>query len=169
MATGYVDYSEMVKFLEKLESFRDKEKEVLIESCAKELAARLLQKVIPRTPVGDYSNLMPGYERDTAGTLRRNWTGGKDMDAKAFADTLKISKLGNTYTITVENPTKYASFVEFGHSQTPGRYVPAIGKSLKKGWIEGQSFLTISENEIRGIAPSVLEKKMKQALSEVFR
>ncbi len=29
----------------------------------------------------------------------------------------------------------YASFVEYGHKQTPGRYIPAIGKRLINPWV----------------------------------
>lgn len=165
---GSVDYHEVENFQRKLNNFLTREKDKFFSDCAAELAARLLQKVIPRTPVGDYSNLMPGYERNTAGTLRRNWTGGKVSAPEAYARTLPITKRGLSYVITVKNPTRYASYVEYGHTQTPGRYVPAIGKSLKRGWVDGQFFLTISENEIRGIAPDLLAKKLENKLREVL-
>ncbi len=159
--------------LKGLEEFRDKVqtaadevgRQAFMESCAKELAARLLAKVIKRTPVGDYSDaydleddgqqkflVMSGKQ---GGTLRRSWTVGT------------IEKSGNSYTIKVTNDQLYASYVEFGHRQTPGRYVPAIGKRLKKSWVEGQFMLTISEKEIREAAPGILEKKLNQWLKEV--
>lgn len=31
--------------------------------------------------------------------------------------------------------------VEYGHRQTPGRYVPAIGKRLKKDFVPGKKML----------------------------
>lgn len=63
---------------------------------------------------------------------------------------------------------EYASYVEFGHRQTPGRYVPAIGKRLKASWVDGQYFLTISEEELQTIAPAVIQRKLDQLLREVF-
>jgi hypothetical protein len=63
---------------------------------------------------------------------------------------------------------KYASYVEFGHRQTPGRYVPALGKRLKEGWVDGQYFLTLSEEELERIAPSMLQAKLDKFLREVF-
>lgn len=161
--------------LKGLEEFRDKVqkaadeagRQAFMESCAKELAARLLAKVIKRTPVGDYSDAYDleddGQQKflvmsdKQGGTLRRSWTVGM------------IEKSGNSYTIKVTNDQLYASYVEFGHRQTPGRYVPAIGKCLKKSWVEGQFMLTISEKEIREAAPGILEKKLNQWLGEVFK
>lgn len=36
----------------------------------------------------------------------------------------------------------YAPYVELGHRQTPGRYVPAIGKRLVADHVDGKYFLT---------------------------
>ena len=72
------------------------------------------------------------------GTLRRGWTTkneeaaakpGGGMTAKAYAQTLPVTKAGGVYQITVINPVKYASYVEFGHRQKPGRY-DALGTVL---------------------------------------
>ena len=72
------------------------------------------------------------------------------------------------YSVTVTNPVYYASYVEYGHRQTPGRYVPAIGKRLVKNWVEGQHFLKLSEEELREIAPEMLEKLLNEFLRTVF-
>ena len=91
--------------------------EAFVDSCAKELAARLLAKVIKRTPVGKY----PKSSGKKGGTLRRGWTSktheeavggsGKSSVAagKAYADSLKINHFGNTLVIEIVNPVKYAS------------------------------------------------------------
>ena len=64
-------------------------------------------------------------------------------------------------TEVIGTNVEYAPFVELGHHQTPGRYVPAIGKRLKREWIPPQPFLRpavenhaeeykrIFENELR--------------------
>lgn len=162
------------------------------EDCAKELAARLLALTVKRTPVGHAPKLtMPKGENTvkvkvkgangklqnrafltaeaariqqiklhwagyTGGTLKRSWTAGE------------IVRTGKGYTVTVSNPTLYASYVEYGHRQKPGRYVPALGKRLKKGWVPGKYMLTMSEKEIRRIAPAVLERKINKFLKEVI-
>lgn len=60
------------------------------------------------------------------------------------------------------------AYVEYGHRQTPGRYVPALGKSLKASWVQGRFMLTISSQEIEVQAPALLEKKLYLFLKEVF-
>lgn len=129
---------EFQKIIEEME----KEKEQLMIDTIKELAARLLRKVIKRTP------------SDT-GNLRRNW---------AVSD---VRKNGENYEIEVSNSAEYASYVEFGHRQTPGRFVPAIGKRLKKSWVKGKFMLTISENELQKQAPAVIEKKITEWLKKL--
>ncbi|WP_281885675.1 HK97 gp10 family phage protein [Paenibacillus sp. YYML68] len=62
-----------------------------VESCMKELAGRLLAKVIARTPVG------------RTGDLRKGWTVGK------------IQRAGDQIYIEIINPIEYAKYVEFGH------------------------------------------------------
>lgn len=143
-----------------LEAFRDRlanaQYEEFIQSCAKELAARFLRKVIKRTPVGQY----PEGSGKTGGTLRRNWSvDNADM---------VVEKKGNVYQITLTNNTEYASYVEYGHRQQPGRYVPAIGKRLKRAWVEGQFFMTISEKEIQDQADGIIEKKFENFLKEIM-
>ena len=90
------------------------------------------------------------------------------MDAEAFAKSLEIEKSGKTYTITVENNVEYAPYVEYGHRQTPGRYVPAIGKRLKEGYVPGKRMLEISEQELEALAPKILQDKLENFLKGVF-
>ena len=129
---------EFQKIIEEME----KENEQLMIDTIKELAARLLRKVIKRTP------------SDT-GNLRRNWT---------VSD---VRKNGENYEIEVSNSAEYASYVEFGHRQKPGRFVPAIGKRLKKSWVKGKFMLTISESELQKQAPAVIEKKITEWLKKL--
>ena len=152
---GKVVVEELKEFRNELhKSLSGKQLELFIESCAKELAARLLAKVIKRTPVGEY----PKGSGKVGGTLRRGWTGGKGQNANAFAGNLKVHHYGGVYVIEVENPVEYASYVEFGHRKRGG-----------KGWVEGKFMLTISEEEIQRDAPRVLENKLKKKLGECFQ
>ena len=152
---GNVDFRELQEFRRKMEaSLNDDQINDFIESCAKELAARLLAKVIKRTPVGQY----PASTGKKGGTLRSGWTGGKTQGGKAYADSLRVNHYGNTYVIEVVNPVEYASYVEFGHRTRN-----------HEGWVEGKFMLTISEQEVQGDAAKILENKLKRKLGEVFR
>ena len=149
-----LDYGELQKLKEQIMLFGDPtQTDLFLTSCAKELAARLLAKVIKRTPVGQY----PEGSGKTGGTLRRGWTAGEGGNATAYANSLTVNKVGSDYVIEIINPVEYASYVEFGHRTRN-----------HKGWVEGHFMLTISEDEIRKSAPKILEKKLKDYLKGCF-
>ena len=182
MIRGKFDYKELVKYQKQLDKL-SKESGKLIEFfslCAKELAARLLALVIPRTPVGQNVTYIDANGKrkvmKNGGTLRRGWTAkteqeaesGNTMSAKAYAESLNIEKKGKIYSIEIVNPVHYASYVENGHRQEVGRYVPAIGKRLVNSWVEGKFMLEISEKELEGMTQAILEKKLQRFLEECF-
>lgn len=132
-----------------LEKFRDnlgkmlKGNNAFIESVTRELAQRLFAMLVNATPT------------DT-GYLKDNWY-------------VVITKVSGGYEAEIINNTNYASYVNYGHRQTPGRYVPAIGKRLKKGWVDGKFFIELSVAELRGITQPLLEKRLKEHLEEAFK
>ena len=81
---------------------------------------------------------------------------------------MQVEHNGNSFSINIINPVHYASYVEYGHRQTPGRFAPALGKRLKKSFVEGQYMLKISENELRGQAPAIVQKKIEKYLKGAF-
>lgn len=142
-----------------LEKFRDELNKLqnpddFVESCTKELAARLLRMVVKRTPTGEY----PKSTGKKGGTLRRGWTGEKRSSAKGYADSLTVHHFGDTYVIEIVNPVEYASYVEYGHRT-----------ANHKKWVKGKFMMTISEQELEKIAPKVLENKIKKYLGGCFK
>ena len=153
------------------------------------LAARFLRKVMKRTPVGkgsfeverDNAGGVKTYQKGkrkgqvklkritNGGTLRRGWTaktyqeakGGTSLDVTSAAESLRVARKGRFYEITITNVVPYASFVELGHRQEPGRFVPVLGKRLKNGWVEGQFMMKISAEELAREAPDILRKRFK--------
>lgn len=138
---GKFSCSDLKKLQKQLEGL-DTQRNMLMEACAKELAARLLRKVKKRTPVGVY----PENTGKKGGTLRRGWTIGE------------IENINGFYKIEIINPVEYSSYVEFGHRT-----------ANHKGWVEGKFMLTISERELQNIAPRVIEKKIKRKLEAAFK
>ena len=173
---GKFKASGMKEFRDKLKKLQDPD--VFVESCAKELAARLLRLVVKRTPVGQY----PKGSGKKGGTLRRGWTGEKRASAQGYAESLKVNHFGDTYVIEIVNPVEYASYVEYGHRQEPGRFIPGYWESdrfvydpdaeggmvLKKNWVKGRYMLTISTQELEQQAPALLEKKLYKFLKGCF-
>lgn len=158
---GSFDMSGMKQLQKELNKLAESNADAFVEECAKELAARLLAKVIRRTPVGDY----PKESGKKGGTLRRGWTsqqsgseGLKTKGAKGYVDSLKVNHYGDTFVIEIVNPVEYASYVEYGHRT-----------ANHKGWVKGHFMMTISEQEIQEIAPKVLENKLKKFLGECLK
>lgn len=176
-----VEYGE-IEQLKKTLIQADKDYDKLCVALTKEIAARLLSKVIKRTPVGNYGkDLYVDTKNKTikyasfkkkdgnsvtfrvknvkkGGTLRRGWTGGKSIGTgiNNLSTGLKVSRIGDTYVVEINNPIEYASYVEFGHRTTSG------------GYVEGRYMLTLSEKEINRNAPKIIENKIKKWLEGAF-
>lgn len=172
---GRFDVSGM-KELQKGLSELDRQTDMFLQTCAKELAARLLRMVVKRTPVGEYGK---SYVTDAdgshvrykagknkgkvkratvkkGGTLRRGWTAGGP--ARGYADSLPVHHWGDTYAIEIVNPVEYASYVEYGHRT-----------ANHKGWVRGHFMMTISEQELQTIAPQILEKRIREFLGGAMK
>ena len=78
----------------------------------------------------------------------------------------KLSVVGNTLQVEVGNPAEYASYVEWGHSQEVGRFVPAIGKRLVNNWVEGGFMFTISLDEVERAMPTRFQTEFIKFLKE---
>ncbi len=139
---GRFDPQSMRDFQQNLEKINQGEVDAFLKKCAKELAAILLRLVIKRTPIGHY----PRSSGKQGGTLRRGWNGNN----------LIVRHEGNNYIVEITNPVEYASYVEYGH------------RTVNGGWVDGQLMMTISENQLKTIAPKVLENKLKNFLGGVL-
>ena len=53
----------------------------------------------------------------------------------------KIDEAEGGYGVTLYSDCEYAQYVELGHHQEPGRYVPAIGKRLVRDWVPPHPFI----------------------------
>lgn len=152
MASGKVDFSQLEQFMKKAEAnLSEDQLQLFIQSCAKNLAARLLSKVVPRTPVGQYPHRV-------GGTLKRGWTAEKEQDAASYVAGLTVNQEGGVYTIEITNPVEYASYVEYGHRTRN-----------HKGWIKGKFMLTISVQEVQQAAPAILERMLQKRLEKAFK
>ncbi|WP_301860981.1 HK97 gp10 family phage protein [uncultured Megasphaera sp.] len=78
--------------------------------------------------------------------MRRSW------DAEA------MQKKGQTYSVKVFNTASYASYVNDGHRQRPGRFVPAIGKRLVRSWVPGQHMAEKAEKKTRRVSKRLLSQ-----------
>ncbi len=189
MSWGSVECDDLKDLSKRLHEAIDGNKvDELMEDLMRDAAATLLELVIPLTPTGekaDFNSVLAGAtgaeaEKKTAaynaawggyvgGTLKRGWTAGEDRTPEAHAKTLDVEKAGTVFSIVVENIDEKASYVEEGHRQTPGRYVPAIGRRLVRSATEGKHFLEKAETAMRGgAAEAKMQKRVDQFFKEIF-
>lgn len=89
--------------------------------------------------------------------MRRSWIAGE------------MTKKGRRFSIPVINTASYASFVNDGHRQKPGRFVPILGRRLVKNWVEGLHMTEKAEADLKKKSPRILQmvvdKHMKRGLT----
>ena len=80
--------------------------------------------------------------------------------------------------VVIKSPAHYVGFVNYGHPQRPGRFIPGVWKGdkfrykkgaktgmvLKKPHVEGQHFI---EEAIKQVTPRI-DDHFKKAISEVL-
>lgn len=143
-----VDNTQMTEWVEKLEKLASEDKEQIFDATLTDVGRRFLAKVKMRTPVS------PG-----GGQLRRGWSEGNT----------KTEHSGSTYSITITNPVEYAEYVEYGHRQHVGQFVPGLGEDgkgrrLVKPWVEGQFFTTRTSEEMRPDFEQIIQKRLNKWL-----
>lgn len=140
---GQVDFSELVALRDKFQNLQN----IIDDFCiqvTQEISQDFVKAVIAKTPGGQ------------TGALKNNWVSN-------------IIKEGNIYKIEVINPLEYAEFVEFGHRQQPGRYVKAIGKRLKKSWVQGKFMLTLTERDLQRNLDEIIRGKVDAFIMEALQ
>lgn len=138
---GSVDFSDLEEFADKLNELSKVKVEQFIKDVTIQLGWKLMGKAMKNTPV------------DT-GTLKASW------------QLTDVKEDGDNYYITLINPMEYASFVEYGHRQEVGRYVPKIRARLKRPWVDGYFFLTKADIEMGQELPKLIETKVREFLKK---
>ncbi|WP_407893515.1 HK97 gp10 family phage protein [Lacticaseibacillus sp. N501-2] len=138
-----VDDEQFQAFAESLHRAADGGFKEAVESEIGKSAQIMLKEIKARTPVD-------------SGMLRRRWR------IKA------VSYQAPAFLLTLTNSAEYASFVENGHRQKVGQYVPAIGKQLKKPWVDGQFMMRDGVMESMPDVQDRLAQGVAKAITEIF-
>ena len=80
----------------------------------------------------------------------------------------KAKRSGKHYRAEIYNNIEYAPWVENGHRQEVGRYVPAIGKRLVNGFVEGKHMLREGLFDLQKAAPDFIKTKSEEFLSRMM-
>lgn len=143
---------ELEKLIDDSKKMKNNIKQISI-SMNKELTAKTYAMVKKKTPVGVYTPITINGKTYNAGkvggTLRNAW---------------QMSTLINSSSVKskVYNNLEYAEYVEYGHRQQVGRYVPQIGKKLKNSFVKGQYMLTKSIVEMKPQIDVIIQKHTKK-------
>ena len=131
------DFNELLEFGENLNDLTRFNKS--LETATKEIAVKLHRMLIANTPV-DFGNLQMGWKTS------ENYS-------------YMVERKGNRFEVTLVNRTLYALWVNDGHRQKPGRFIPGYwedsrhfrydptcsgGMVLKKSWVLGRFFVETS-------------------------
>lgn len=182
--------ADLKKFQKQLSKMQQGNVEMFMDACVRELAARLLAKVIKRTPVGDYTKeVRVVAKRDSkhhkkgdvytkrvnpsgkkGGTLRRGWTSATHEEAVGGSGKGSAAA-GKAYADSLKiNHFGNTLVVEIVNPVEYASYVEYGHRTANhRGWVQGRFMLTISEQEIQTIAPMVLENKIKRFLGECMK
>ena len=120
MADVTIDLSGLDELLRKTQELQDNVS-TLNQTITDDLAQHYLAEAIANTPVGETKTSPDGKYRSVSEHMRRSW------EAERINDT----------TVKVQNTASYASYVNDGHRQQPGRFIPVLGKRLTKSFVKG--------------------------------
>lgn len=85
------------------------------------------------------------------GTLRRGWT------------VQGLKKLNDGAEATVTNNVKYAIYVENGHRQHVGQFVPVLKRTLKRPVVRGQFMLRKAIEDVDKVADRIVKTELDRA------
>lgn len=141
---GSCDFHELRDLSERIKAAASEhEMDAFYTGLLDEMMNGLVDDVKYRTPVD-------------SGHLRRNWF------------ITKAKRSGKVYHADIYNNIEYAPYVENGHRQEVGRYVPAIGKRLVNGFVEGRHMLRNGMFDLQKAAPDIIKTKSEEFLSRMM-
>ena len=152
------DIRELTDFGDRVGDVKNLDK--YLSKAPQEIAKKLHQMLITNTPV-DF------------GTLQAFWQTEENYS-------YIVEKTGSGYEVTLINRAIYALWVNDGHRQRPGRFIPGYwegkhfrydpnadgGMVLKKSWVDGKFFVEKSILQVENSA--VIEKIINKQLKDWF-
>lgn len=170
MADLEFDFSGIEAFQQNLERMSDPAQLAgVMSSVVKRMGTVYLREAKKKTPVGPRSIQMlvghdqsgnPIYETHNFNTqnMRKSWFMDEPM--------LKGGNYKPTMSVKVFNTSTYSSYVDDGHRQNVGQFLPFIGAGwqsgkvqgarLKQSWVDGLNITTHAKNVVESNANSIM-------------
>lgn len=176
-----IDTTEFEEMMENFNLDPNKEIPKMFDQFAKEIAGRYLARVIKRTPVEENQNIKYhvrgggiATEYIKGGALRHGWT--NNMSEVSYLNSLNVEHKGLMHEFTISNNVDYATYVEYGHRQNVGQFVPVLGETvggvrtgatLKRAWVSGQFMMTNTNAEMEHMLPELADKLLVDYLEKL--
>ena len=148
MADVTIDLSGFDELLKKTQELRDNVSS-LNKTITDDLAQHYLAEAIANTPVGETKTSPDGKYRSVSEHMRRSWEAERINDS----------------TVKVLNTASYASYVNDGHRQQPGRFIPVLGKRLTKSFVKGLHMQEKAEAATRRASDKIMKNALNDYLS----
>lgn len=148
MADVTIDLSGFDELLKKTQELRDNVSS-LNKTITDDLAQHYLAEAIANTPVGETKTSPDGKYRSVSEHMRRSWEAERINDS----------------TVKVLNTASYASYVNDGHRQQPGRFIPVLGKRLTKSFVKGLHMQEKAEAATRRASDKIMKNALDDYLS----
>lgn len=148
MANVTIDLSGFDELLKKTQELQDNVSS-LNQTITDDLAQHYLAEAIANTPVGETKTSPDGKYRSVSEHMRRSWEAERINDS----------------TVKVLNTASYASYVNDGHRQQPGRFIPVLGKRLTKSFVKGLHMQEKAEAATRRASDKIMKNALDDYLS----
>lgn len=148
MADVTIDLSGFDELLKKTQELQNNVSS-LNKTITDDLAQHYLAEAIANTPVGETKTSPDGKYRSVSEHMRRSWEAERINDS----------------TVKVLNTASYASYVNDGHRQQPGRFIPVLGKRLTKSFVKGLHMQEKAEAATRKASDKIMKNALDDYLS----
>ena len=154
MADVTVDFRGFAELQKRIEELNGVQLQAAKQQSVKEMAAVYLAEAKRNTPTRGVQTVERNGVTITTNSehMKRSWNAGA------------VEQNGREYKVKVFNTASYASYVNDGHRQQPGRYVPILGKRLVKNWRDGLNMAEKAEKETERQSKNILRRNINRVL-----
>ncbi len=182
MADLDFDFSGIEAFQQNLERMADPAQLAgVMNSVAKRMGAIYLREAKMKTPVGPRSiQILEGHDANGNPIFKTHYFNTQNMRKSWFMDA-PSAKSGNsnlTVRVKVYNTSTYASYVDDGHRQKVGQFLPFIGDGwqsgqvkggrLKKSWVPGLNITKDAKNIVESNSNNIINSAFNKWLRSVL-
>ncbi|MFR3813044.1 HK97 gp10 family phage protein [Dialister invisus] len=154
MANVTIDFRGFERLQERIAELNSSAMEEAKRQSIKEMAAVYLAEAKRNTPTRGVQTVERNGVTITTNSehMKRSWNAGA------------VEQNDREYKVKVFNTSSYASYVNDGHRQQPGRYVLILGKRLVDNWVDGLNIAEKAEKKTERQSKDILRRNINRVL-----